>query len=117
MLGVSTGTAATAAPQKGTRAGPAVPPGPSLPGAAFASSQRQGLYPIPPAAFQARRPAPASKPPRLPNPLVGRADFVGALGGHFHHFLRQALGHQFVRVMLAHQTPVGFFDLGIARLG
>ena len=39
------------------------------------------------------------------------------LRGELHHLFRQPLGHQLIRVMLAHEPSVGALDLGLIRLG
>src|SRR3569623_1436065 len=51
------------------------------------------------------------------NALVGGADLMGAFRRHLHHFFRQSLRHQFVRMVLAEQASIGFLDLLRARAG
>src|ERR1700722_909694 len=58
-------------------------------------------------------------------PFVGFLDALSFFLRHLRHGLRQAVGHEFIRMMPAHLTPIGFghfligdtgvdFELGIA---
>jgi len=53
---------------------------------------------------------------RGPDQLVGLAYLVGLGGSQLHHLLRQALGDQFVRVMLAQLSTIGLFHLCVTGI-
>src|SRR5690606_30670822 len=49
--------------------------------------------------------------PLLHHNLIRRLDLLRLPRRNLHHLLRQPLRHQLIRVMLAHQSAVGLFDL------
>lgn len=61
-----------------------------------------------------RRTRPFPCRPSSLDAFVGFAYPLGLFSRQFHHFFRQSFGNQFVRVVLTHQTAVGFLDF---RLG
>ena len=50
------------------------------------------------------------------HPLPGAANLLGLLGGQFDHLLGHTFGHQFVGMVLVHQSPIGFFYLRIVAV-
>ena len=51
--------------------------------------------------------------PSLLDLLISLLDFMGLVGGHLHHLLRQSLGYQLIRMMLGNQPAIGFLDFCI----
>src|ERR1700733_6741245 len=61
---------------------------------------------------------PSSHAARRAYPFVGFLDALSFFLRHLRHRLRQAVGHEFIRMMPAHLTPVGlgYFLIGDTRL-
>ena len=59
---------------------------------------------------------PPSQTPGVLDALIGSLDLSGPLGSSNHHFLRQALGYQFIGMVLADEAPVRFGNVNIGGI-